>query len=69
MTAPAGGTVKYFVSRDGGSPPATNVQVQQRPARRLGAPTRACRIGKHSYTVTAVWLSWTGKSASVSPRR
>ncbi|MBS1870441.1 MAG: hypothetical protein JSS99_12345 [Actinobacteria bacterium] len=61
--APDSGTVTYYVTRDGGAAGGTCAGS--------GAPTSATSCtdsglaaGTHSYTVTAVWRTWTRTSAS-----
>ena len=62
VTAPASGSVTYYVSRDGGGAGGTCAGS--------GAPSSATSCtdanvspGAHTYTVTAVWRTWTSASA------
>jgi hypothetical protein len=65
VSAPAGGTVSYYVSRDGGAAssacPSSTTPGTQTSCTDTGVPT-----GSHKYTVTAVWHSWSAKSESAS---
>ncbi|HEX3432621.1 MAG TPA: hypothetical protein VHT25_01000 [Solirubrobacteraceae bacterium] len=65
VTAPAGGTVTYYVARDGGAP-SSACPGSASPSSTTSCTDTGVSIGKHSYTVTAVWRSWTGTSASAS---
>jgi hypothetical protein len=61
----AGGTVSYYVSRDGGAassacPGAASAGTQ------TSCTDTGVSTASHSYTVTAVWRSWTAKSTVAS---
>jgi hypothetical protein len=62
VSAPDGGAVTYYVTRDGGSP------VGKCPNAGTPAAVTTCvdtgvPVGTHSYTVTAVWRTWTAASS------
>ena len=57
VTAPGEGAVKYFVSRDGGDPAGT-CAAPAVPAAATSCKDAAVPVGTHTYTVTAVWRSW-----------
>ena len=63
VTPPAGGTVEYFVARDGGAPgsgcPSSSVHSTA-----LSCTDTGMSIGTHEYTVTAVWRTWTSTSTA-----
>src|SRR5262249_26547530 len=63
VTAPAAGAVSYYVSRDGGAP-SNACPGPAAPSAQTSCTDTGVSIGKHSYTVTAVWRSWTAQSAS-----
>ena len=65
VTAPAGGSVTYYVARDGGAP-SSACPGSASPSTTTSCTDTGVSIGKHSYTVTAVWRSWTGTSTSAS---
>jgi hypothetical protein len=65
VTAPGSGTVKYYVSRDGGSSSA-NCPTSASPSAATSCTDTGVSPGSHSYTVTAVWRSWTATSAAKS---
>ncbi|HEX7289730.1 MAG TPA: hypothetical protein VF250_01275 [Conexibacter sp.] len=67
VSAPASGTVSYYVSRDGGAASAACPSAAS-PAAVTSCTDTGVAIGSHSYTVTAVWRTWTstGARASVS---
>ncbi len=65
VSAPGGGTVSYYVSRDGGAP-AGSCPGSSAPATQTSCTDSGLSVGKHSYTVTAVWRSWTARSESAS---
>ncbi|HEV7615719.1 MAG TPA: hypothetical protein VGO36_05775 [Solirubrobacterales bacterium] len=62
-TAPGAEAVKYFVSRDGGEPAGTCAK-EAAPAVATSCTDSGLAIGAHSYTVTAVWRSWSVTSAT-----
>ncbi|HXE44094.1 MAG TPA: hypothetical protein VN635_02745 [Conexibacter sp.] len=63
VTAPASGSVAYYVSRDGG-PASAACPGSAAPASVTSCTDTGLAAGAHSYTVTAVWRSWTHASAS-----
>ncbi|HME02329.1 MAG TPA: hypothetical protein VKG38_04790 [Solirubrobacteraceae bacterium] len=65
VTAPASGTVEYYVTRDGGSPSAGCPSSTSRSTATSCTDT-GVSIGTHEYTVTAVWRTWTATSATRS---
>jgi hypothetical protein len=65
VTPPGGGTVEYYVARDGGAPGGSC------PSSSAHSTATSCTdtglsIGAHEYTVTAVWRTWTATSTSKS---
>jgi hypothetical protein len=71
VSAPGSGAVKYYVSRDGSSP-AGNCPSSSAPSTVTSCTDTGVSPGNHSYTVTAVWRSWSATSshrtASVSSK-
>jgi hypothetical protein len=65
VTAPGSGSVSYYVSRDGGAPSSTCPSASA-PSAQTSCTDTGVSIGTHSYTVTAVWRSWTAKSNGAS---
>jgi hypothetical protein len=65
VTAPGTGTVKYFVTRDGGVP-LGNCPTEAAPSTATSCIDLNVLIGTHTYTVTAVWRSWSATSGSKS---
>ncbi len=66
VSAPGGaGTVTYYVKRDGGAPAGT-CPTSAAPAAVTSCTDTGVAIGSHSYTVTAVWRSWSATSGSKS---
>jgi hypothetical protein len=69
VTPPAGGTVEYYVTRDGGAP-SSACPSSSSPSTGTSCTDTGVSIGTHEYTVTAVWRTWTAtstaKSASVT---
>ncbi len=61
VSAPASGTVSYYVSRDGGAA-SSACPSSGTPGTQTSCTDTGVSIGKHSYTVTAVWRSWTAQS-------
>jgi hypothetical protein len=57
-------TVYYYVTRDGVSP-ASTCPTQAAPTSVLTCTDSGVPVGTHSYTVTAVWQSWTATRASL----
>lgn len=65
VTAPAGGTVSYYVSRDGAAASSACPGAAS-PGTATSCTDTGVSVANHTYTVTAVWRSWTAKSATVS---
>lgn len=65
VTPPGTGTVKYFVRRDGGTPLGT-CPTEAAPSTVTSCVDLGVLIGTHTYTVTAVWRSWSATSGSKS---
>lgn len=61
VTAPGGGTMTYYVSRDGGEPEG-NCPDSSGPVAGTTCTDANVGIGSHTYTVTAVYHSWTATS-------
>lgn len=64
-TAPGAETVKYYVTRDGEDPGGT-CAAPAVPTAATSCVDSGLSIGKHTYTVTAVWRSWSRTSTSSS---
>jgi hypothetical protein len=62
VSAPGSGTVKYYVTRDGGDPAGT-CAAPAVPAAATSCIDKEVPLGSHSYTVTAVWRSWSATSS------
>jgi hypothetical protein len=60
--APGPEAVKYYVTRDGGSP-GGNCAAPNVPAATTTCNDAGASVGTHSYTVTAVWRSWSATGA------
>ncbi len=60
-TAPAEGTVVYFVSRDGGAASA-GCPGSSSHSTVLSCTDTNVPVGAHKYVITAVWRSWTSAS-------
>jgi hypothetical protein len=65
VSAPAGGTVSYYVRRDGGAA-SSACPSSGAPGTQTSCTDTGVSTGSHKYTVTAVWHSWTAKSESAS---
>jgi hypothetical protein len=65
VTAPGSGSVSYYVSRDGGAPSGA-CPSSSAPSAQTSCTDTPVSIGTHSYTVTAVWRSWSAKSNAAS---
>jgi S-adenosylmethionine hydrolase len=69
VTPPAGATVEYYVTRDGGAP-SGGCPSSSSPSTATSCTDTGVSIGAHAYTVTAVWRTWTAtstvKSATVA---
>ncbi|MDX6624394.1 MAG: hypothetical protein QOE75_2326 [Solirubrobacterales bacterium] len=61
VSAPGSGTVRYFVTRDGGDP-GVACPAEDAPAAVTSCTDSDVPIGEHSYRVTAVFKSWTAAS-------
>jgi hypothetical protein len=64
-TAPGAEAVKYYVTRDGGDPGGT-CAAPAVPAAATTCKDAELEVGKHTYTVTAVWRSWSATSTAAS---
>lgn len=62
VTAPGTGSVSYYVSRDGGDAAGT-CPTNAAPTTVVTCKDSGVAIGEHSYTVTAVWETWSAVSA------
>jgi len=60
--APGTGSVRYYVTRDGGDP-AGNCPTEAAPTTVVTCKDAGLGVGEHSYTVTAVWETWSAISA------
>jgi len=58
------GSVTYYVSRDGGAP--TGCPAAGAPTTVTSCTDTGLSPGTHTYTVTAVWQTWTATSTSVN---
>jgi len=65
VSAPASGTVSYYVSRDGGAASAA-CPSSGSPTTVTSCTDTGVSTGSHSYTVTAVWRTWKSTSARAS---
>jgi hypothetical protein len=65
VTPPGSGAVSYYVSRDGGAPGGSCPSFSS-PSGQTSCTDSEVIAGAHEYTVTAVWRSWTGRSAGKS---
>jgi ketopantoate hydroxymethyltransferase len=65
VTPPSSGTVHYYVLRDGGAAAGTCPSAAS-PTTVTSCTDTGATTGEHSYTVTAVWRSWTAQSSSTS---
>ena len=65
ITPPAGGTVEYYVTRDG-SAPGSGCPSSSSPSTATSCTDTGVSIGAHAYTVTAVWRTWTATSTTKS---
>lgn len=62
VSAPGSGTVKYFVTRDGGDPAGT-CAAPAVPTAATSCTDEKVPVGTHVYRVTAVWRTWSVVSA------
>jgi hypothetical protein len=67
VSAPGSGTVKYYVTRDGGDPAGT-CAAPAVPTAATSCKDSSLEVGSHTYTVTAVWRSWNATSATSSAK-
>jgi hypothetical protein len=65
VTAPDGGPVAYYVTRDGANTGGT-CAVASSPTAATSCTDSGLAAGTYHYTVTAVWQSWTATSVSQS---
>jgi hypothetical protein len=65
VTPPGTGGVAYYVRRDGGQP-SGDCPNASAPAAVLGCTDTGLAMGDHTYTVTAIWRSWTSTSAPLT---
>lgn len=66
-TAPGTEAIKYYVTRDGGEP-GGNCADPGAPDAATTCTDKGLSLGTHTYTVTAVWRSWTATSATASAK-
>lgn len=62
VTAPGAGSVSYYVTRDGGEAAGT-CPTKAVPTTVVTCKDSGVAIGEHSYTVTALWETWSAVSA------
>jgi hypothetical protein len=62
---PASGTVTYYVHRDGGTP-AGSCPTSTAPTGVTSCTDSGVSPGSHSYTVTAIWHTWTATSTTTN---
>lgn len=62
VTPPGAGSVTYYVRRDGGNP-AGNCPTAAAPSSVLTCTDSGLSLGSHTYTVTALYQSWTATSS------
>jgi hypothetical protein len=65
ISAPASGTVTYYVTRDNGDA-AGSCPTSSAPVAVTSCTDTGVSTGTHSYTVTAVWRTWKRTSASAN---
>ena len=63
VSAPGSGAVKYFVTRDGGDPGGT-CAAPAVPVATTNCTDSGLAPGTYTYTVTAVWRSWSATSTT-----
>lgn len=63
VTPPGAGAVAYYVTRDGGKP-AGNCPTVTAPTTVLTCKDSGLSVAEHTYTVTAVWETWTAVSGT-----
>jgi hypothetical protein len=64
VSAPAGGTVTYYVTRSGGTVGGTCPSSATTATTVTACTDSGLSKGSYTYTVTAVWQSWTSTSAA-----
>ena len=62
VTPPGSGSVSYYVKRNGGAP-SGNCPTSAAPTAVLTCVDSGLSAGTYSYTVTAVWRTWTAASS------
>lgn len=67
VSAPGTGSVTYYVSRDDGDPGGT-CAAPAIPTAATSCKDSGLEVGSHTYTVTAVWRSWSATSATSSAK-
>jgi hypothetical protein len=65
VSAPGTGAVTYYVTRDGGAPAGT-CPTSASPTGVTSCTDTGVAVGSHTYTVTAVWRSWSATSGAKS---
>jgi hypothetical protein len=65
VATPGSGSGSYYVSRDGGAAGGA-CPSSSAPSAQTSCTDTGVSIGTHSYTVTAVWRSWSAKSKAAS---
>jgi hypothetical protein len=63
VTPPGAGTVTYYVTRDGGNPAGT-CPTKAAPTTALTCKDSGLSVGEHTYSVTALWTTWTAVGGS-----
>jgi hypothetical protein len=65
VTPPGSGPVSYYVRRDGGAP-GGSCPSSSSPGGQTNCTDSEVSAGAHEYTITAVWRSWSARSAGKS---
>jgi hypothetical protein len=65
VTPPGSGAVTYYVTRDGATP-GGDCPTAASPSSATSCTDSGVSIGTHSYTVTALWRTWTATSSAAS---
>jgi hypothetical protein len=63
VTPPGAGSVTYYVTRDGGNPGGT-CPTKAVPTAVVTCNDSGLAIGEHTYSVTALWHTWTASGGS-----
>jgi hypothetical protein len=63
VTPPDIGSVTYYVTRDGGNPAGT-CPTKAAPTAVITCTDSGLALGEHTYTVTALWRTWTAVSGA-----